>query len=723
MNSAVRKTPIIRYALIVSLIVILFTTAFSLYLYYRKTERVRYNVDQMILARESTAMIDSCLINLYSADNSSRLYTLTADDKYFNQFANEIKFVDRAINRLDDNNRSALKEIKVNHLIVEKTRQTENYTKLKLLSDSLLTSAGRINIVVEKRKQPLTARIRSRVSTEVKIDTVKSVIKPAPKKKFFGRIFAAFSSKKSDSLHRSELERKKSPTVVEKHIITRVETVPAVPAVASSYQKNYQQLLKVNNDLKLAEQEMLKINNRLITQIIAGLNQHKLTEQIQINTRKSELNNGLQDVVFKFRRLSSLIFLFLLAMVLIILYNVWKIFRNEQHIISYGENAEQYALSKSAFLASMSHEIRTPLNSVIGFSEQLSQSPLNESQKEQMNAISSSSKLLLEVVNEILDFSKFETGKMNFDPVPFLVYATLEEVCNSLSPQAEKKGIQLEMELNLDKGLCLSGDCFRLKQVVLNLLSNAVKFTAKGKVKLTASVTAGEDGFKVLHVQVRDSGIGITKENIPLVFSEFAQVASAQQVSSQKGTGLGLAISKKIVELQGGTISVSSELGKGSLFSFHLPFEISDEDSCRKNEQADHTLLHHDLNGKHILIAEDNSLNILLLTTILKKWKITFDTASDGKEAYLLFENNNYDLVLSDVEMPEMNGVELSMLIRLYHEREKADIPILALTANVLKEDRDKYLQAGMNGVVLKPFSEKNLLDNITAVLKSRTVC
>lgn len=720
MISTVRKTPIIRYAIIVSLIFILFITAFCLYLYYRKAERIRYNVGQMIIARESAAIIDSCLVNLYSADNSSRLYALTSDAQYFNQFSNEINFVNRLINELNEKNKVALPGRKFNHLIDLKTVKTQNYIKLKLLSDSLLKSAGKINSIIKQvNHQVIKVPVINKVITEVKTDTIKSVSKAVHKKHLFGRIIEAFSVKKSDSVRRTELERQKSPTVIQKSIVTKVKITAVLPKAAIDYQKKYRQLFKANTDLNQSEIEILQVNNNLISHIIRSLKRDKIIEQNNINSRSGELNDGLEDVLFKFKRLSTLVFFLLLSLLLIILYNVWKIFRNEKEIISYGEDAEQYALSKSAFLASMSHEIRTPLNSVIGFSEQLSQSELNAIQKEQLNAISSSSKLLLEVVNEILDFSKFETGKMSFDPVPFLPYPTLVEVFNSLQPQAIAKGIKLEKHLSFEEDICFSGDCFRLKQVVLNLLSNAVKFTSAGKVVLKASVTAEESGCRILNVAVEDSGIGITKENIPLVFSEFGQVADAQQKASQKGTGLGLAISKKIVELQGGKIEVTSEIGKGSVFSFQLPFELSDTDSCTKNDRADHTVLHQNLNGKHVLIAEDNSLNILLLTTILKKWKITYDTAYDGKEAFSLFEKNEYDLVLSDIEMPVLNGVELSKLIRAFAVSKKAFIPILALTANVLKEDRDKYIAAGMNGVILKPFSEKNLLDNMTIALNS----
>lgn len=719
MISTVKKIPIQRYTLIIFLIIILFSSAFYLYLYYSKTVRLRYNVNDMVLARENAAKIDSCLVYLYSADNSSRLYALTTDGKYFRQFSNEIKFVSNAVQQLNLTHKAVAQKGLLNELIGQKVAKTKNYIRLKLLSDSLLESAGRINNLVEKRKgQPVKVPVVTKTVSEIKIDTIRAVsmVKAKKKRKFFGRLFDAFSSK-----HRREEElfakQQIPPTIVRRRIDKVVEIATLQPK-PNAYSKNYSKLFLASGQVKNNEQELLNINNQLITQIISSLKNYKAAEQHYINKRKGDLNNNLQDAVFRFKKLSGVILLFLVLLVVIIFYNIWKIFRNEKELIMYSDRAEQQTRSKSAFLAAMSHEIRTPLNSVIGFSEQLSQSKLDDSQQEQVSAISSSSKILLEVVNEILDFSKFETGKMNFDLKPFRPYDTIKEIFNSVSIQAGNKGLLLHKELDLDPDTCLNGDDFRVKQVILNFLSNAVKFTEKGSITLKASLTKQNDGKMLLYVMVKDTGIGIARESIADVFGEFSQIASAQKKASQKGTGLGLAISKKIIELQGGTILVSSEQGLGSEFGFELPFDLAADQDCVKHVPVDDRASYQHLSGKHILIADDHQLNLLLLTTILKKWQITYNTVNDGREAVRLFEANDYDLLLTDIEMPEMDGIELSLYIRQYEDIEKSAIPILALTANVLKEDTDRYLEAGMDGVILKPFSEKQLLDNMSAALK-----
>lgn len=400
-----------------------------------------------------------------------------------------------------------------------------------------------------------------------------------------------------------------------------------------------------------------------------------------------------------------------LTMVSIILYNLWKTYKNENELISSSHKASQYAIAKSRFLANMSHEIRTPLNSVIGFSEQLSQSKLDEKQTEQLTAIRSSSVMLLDLVNDILDFSKYETYKVNFDKIPFVPIDIIHEVINSIAIQAYQKDLELRTEISFKDTVCFSGDALRLKQVLMNLLSNAIKFTQKGSVILKANVVMNSKKQGILDVEIIDSGMGIRAEDLDMIFDEFAQVSYSSSCIKHKGTGLGLAICKKIVEYQDGEISVSSEFGEGSNFSFSIPYKLCEKDELESKNPSSIDVSK--LMSKRILIADDNRMNILLMQTILAKYKMRVDTAYDGLEAFGLFEENQYDLVLTDIQMPELNGVELSRAIRSHHTAAKQSIPIFGVTANVLSEDRELYLGAGMNNLVLKPFSEKELIEKI----------
>ena len=719
MIARVKKVPILRYGLIVLLIVVLFGSAFYLYLHYNKAEKIRSNFTQMINARENSALIDSCIVELYSADNSSRMYALTGKKWYFNEFSREIKNVRSIIQTINANDKGHIAngdDDELGNLVREKALKTDSYIKLMTLSDSLLKSARKINAGLKDKnnkiiQQPLVRRIK----TQVRVDTIKAAAAPPePRKKFFGKLFSVFSKKKKEE----------APVVVQKSTDTVITTMVASPKVAQVYNKYYSKLYDANSKLRTNEREMLEINNRMISQIIGSLKKYKTAEHQYIAASKNEINSNLANVLYEFKRLSGIMFLLLTVVVVVILYNIWKIFRNEEEMVVYTEMAEKYAQSKSRFMASMSHEIRTPLNSIIGFSEQLTQSDLTETQTEQTNAIRSSSKMLLDVVNEILDFSKYETGKMNFENAPYSPYEAITDIATSMQVQAGKKNIALNHQLDFSKNLCFNGDHFRLKQVVMNLVSNAIKFTPRGEVAINAFLTDGrEPGVKILNVHIKDTGLGIDKEHLPLIFEEFSQVASAQKTANYGGTGLGLAICKKIIELQGGSIKVTSKVGKGSIFSFKLPLEVADEAACKQAEVAlnsfDPRML---VEGKHVLVAEDNKLNVLLVSTILKKCKVTYDVAYNGREALQLFEDNRYDIILTDIEMPEMGGIELAQVIRANGMDAKALVPILALTANVLKEDRDKYLSVGISGVVLKPFSEQNLIDSMAAALNKSAI-
>lgn len=719
MISAVKKVPVLRYSLIVLLIVVLFGSAFYLYLQYNKAEKIRGNFQKMISVRENSSLIDSCIIELYTADNSSRMYALTTDKRYLDQFSQRLKNIHNIILAINTNNKNIASigdDTDLNNLVNEKTLKTGNYIKLMSLTDSLMRSAGALNkelnsAVNRNLKQPVVTRIK----TQIRIDTVKSgPIVVGPKKKFFGRLFSALSAKRIK-------EPINQPVLVQKTTDTTITTMATTPKVAQIYNKYYSKIYEANNKLRTNEREMLGINSRLINQIIGSLKKYKVAEQQYIISSKNEINTNLSTVLYEFKKLSGIMFLLLTIVVFTILYNIWKIFRSEEEMLEYTQNTENYALAKSKFMASMSHEIRTPLNSIIGFSEQLSQSDQTAIQTEQTNAILSSSKMLLDVVNEILDFSKYETGKMTFEQEPFYPHEAIEEIVASMQVQAQKKNIVLASQLEFNKNLCFKGDDFRLKQVIMNLTGNAIKFTAKGSVTVHAFITDVADGKKaVLNIEIRDTGLGIAKEHLPHVFEEFSQVAAAQKAVNYGGTGLGLSICKKIIELQGGTIKATSKANIGSVFSFSLPMDLARPPIAPDLTIASKPNTPLSIAGKHILIAEDNKLNVLLVSTILKKWGVTFDIGYNGREALQLFEDNTYDMVLTDIEMPEMNGIQLTQLIRANGDYTKGSIPIWALTANVLKEDRDNYIAVGINGIILKPFSEKNLIDNICAALDTQ---
>ncbi|MFA6277588.1 MAG: ATP-binding protein [Pedobacter sp.] len=711
MPSSSAQNPSTRYSLVVFLILALFLCAIFFYVRNNRTTILLKDIHQLSELKEDYSQIDSCIIVLYNADNNCRLFAVTGQKYYIQKFTNDINFVSNILDKMNTKVNGNEKDgsTNVKNLVDQKRSRTELYLKLRLLTDSLINISSGVD----------TTRVQSdthsnfsykKIKKMVKVDTISTPVKVQPKQKFFERLAAIFSKKKAK---------------VEDTAYKLVRTETKIDSLSQNKIYNVTQLEKINNlytandMLKKNEVAILQINNRIIKELVSLLQNYKKREVIFVSQNRKELNDNIHDTFKSLDKIFILSILILLILVSAILYNIWKIYINENALIKYSHKTSQYAISKSRFLANMSHEIRTPLNSIIGFTEQLSHSKLSEQQTEQLTAIENSSILLLDVVNDILDFSKYETGKVSFDKISFIPVDAITEVFNSMSILASKKGIELKKDISFNNTICFSGDSLRLKQVVMNLLSNAIKFTNTGSVTLKADIDLNAKKQGVLKVHIIDTGIGITKENLEMIFDEFAQVYYSSTKIKQKGTGLGLAICKKIVEFQHGQIGVSSRLGIGSIFTFEIPYEL-----CNKNIVATKNSTFNNaanLEGKRVLLADDNKMNVLLIQTVIKKYKMLTDVAYDGKEAFELFKNNTYDLILTDIQMPEMGGVELTRKIRSYVDATKMNIPILGVTANVLKEDREKYIESGINDLVLKPFSEKELMDKIAAYVSGQS--
>lgn len=376
------------------------------------------------------------------------------------------------------------------------------------------------------------------------------------------------------------------------------------------------------------------------------------------------------------------------------------------------EQAEASKQLKQQFLANMSHEIRTPMNAIIGTVNLLNRTTLDGKQSKYLNIIKTSSDNLLVIINDILDISKIESGKFTIEDIPFSLKETVENVFESLRVKSEEKKLDLIIDYEPAMGHWFVGDPVRISQVLINLIGNAIKFTEKGFVRLT--VAPEGSGLKF---SVQDSGIGIAKEKLDSVFESFTQ-ESSDTTRKFGGTGLGLTISKQLVELMSGAIKVESERGAGSVFSFVLPLQKSK--AQLKEEEKQFTGSNDGLRGISILLAEDNIFNQMVAEDTLKLMieDLTLDMVGDGKQAVEKLQQGNYDLVIMDIHMPEMDGYEATKHIRTQLTPPLNTIPILAMTANVIAEEIQKCFDVGMNEYVSKPFTQEDLITKINKLVK-----
>jgi len=375
--------------------------------------------------------------------------------------------------------------------------------------------------------------------------------------------------------------------------------------------------------------------------------------------------------------------------------------------------AENAVKAKQQFLSNMSHEIRTPMNAIIGFTKVLLKTELSVKQKEYLLAIKMSGDALIVLINDILDLAKVDAGKMTFEQTPFKMAASISAMLHLFETKIHEKNLKLVKEYDTNIPEVLVGDPVRLHQIILNLVSNAVKFTTKGKITVSVNLLNEDEKQATIQFSVSDTGIGIPENKIGKIFENFQQASSGTS-RLYGGTGLGLAIVKQLVEPQGGTITVKSKIDEGSTFSFVLSFQKTLEDAELESGILE---LDTDLKNIKVLVVEDITLNQLLMKTLLDDFGFERDVADNGKIAIEKMRLNTYDIILMDLQMPEMNGFEATDYIR---HTMNSKIPIIALTADVTTVDLAKCKAVGMNDYIAKPVDERILYSKIVSLVKKK---
>ncbi|MFD1632056.1 ATP-binding protein [Pseudopedobacter beijingensis] len=707
-----KLSSVYRWLLVMILTLILIFLLVSLAKRKNAAAKIEENFVELKKNNSYVSLIDSSIYKLLSIENNLQLYAVTRADVYYENYLLSLNELSALIDSLETHlNLTEQKDgVGLDQLVKQKVDRSKVFLYLRTVNDSLIVFSSRLNENVNLRDiklRLLPVEINRLESVYVTTNT--NFVPVKENKKLFGRLKDAIVNKDLtfDTLKTVDSKKESTSTdnmdEVKENRLKNAERIKQYNAVLKSA---ISRLVNIHEDLKKKETELFLTNNTLLTKLKDAFQELKTLEDPNVQTTK--LHQETKKSLSVIETFYEYVLIISILLVLIIFLNIWSLFKNEKKLKQAKEFAVRQTKIKTDFLAQMSHEIRTPLNSILGFSEQLENSELSTNQKDHLDSVKKASQILLSIVNDILDLSKIETGKLSIQSFPFFPRKTIDDIVATLKIHADNKKLDLIVNCDFEEDVELEGDEYRLKQVIINLVNNAIKFTKKGSVTLNVELTKD----CVLKAEVIDTGIGIDKQNFDMVFNEFTQILNKNDLNRHNGTGLGLAICKKIIESQKGFIGVESEVGKGSRFFFEIPYtncirKVSPKvvKKSKKLDAIDVSLLA----GKRLLVADDNKMNIMLLKVIFDKWSVYFDEAKDGLEALELFKNNDYDVLLTDIQMPNLDGLGLTAEIRAMEDRKKSRIPIIAITANAMESNEFLYQKAGIDDYIVKPFKEETL--------------
>lgn len=470
--------------------------------------------------------------------------------------------------------------------------------------------------------------------------------------------------------------------------------------------QRYRSLGNMDDNTSIANPRARNISNE-ITTITA-----KIYESRRLNMVELSQKSGKMGQKARFYDISLLILLILSGS--IVGYHILRQFNRQRLLISELDIAEKKALiaaqTKENFLANMSHEIRTPLSGILGFTNLLQKRPLDETSAEFVSSIQRSGENLMTIINDILDLSKIEAGMMRITPGIFSINGLVNSVETFFTERAKEKGLTLSSTIDSSIPDTLVGDATRLTQILVNLIGNAIKFTQQGNITIEIYNKQQTEKEAVVGFRISDTGIGIDKEKLSEIFERFNQ-GEDSTTRNYGGTGLGLSIVKSLIVLQNGDIEVTSEQGKGTTFHFYIPYGIAEEQLTIVPATDPYYFKDTSYTPLKVLVVDDNTINQSLMKHLLSQWNIDFHVVSNGLEAVSYLSSNECDLILMDIQMPQMDGYAATQKIR---EELKLNIPIIAMTAHALPGEREKCLSRGMNEYIPKPVKEEELFTLIS---------
>jgi len=692
----------IRIKMIAGYLVLLLAIVCAGLIGQRSYERLINSVSLLSKPDAEISRMNHLLTNLSEAENHIRVYSLTKKNQYLNSFGDKVDLIKNDLDSLrlsNINNAYSIQLIdSMIHLVGERSKKLNAFAKIKKAKESINYSKKALKDLSDASEYS-REELESSITKRTIVDTIKKIETVEKPRSILGKIFG--KKKKEDKEVVDRLIERQEVDIDSSFILKQDSLFDNFRAELESARKREQ----FARDKLMREELELVDENSIILQKVKELLSQLEQQQIQdLKIKVAQTKNIAHDSIILISIVIIVGFVFGVLFILFTLLDLSKSDYLKKQLILAKAKAEKLAKVKEEFLASMSHEIRTPLNALIGFSHQLEKTTMDEDQSKYVEVIGNSSNHLLSLVNEILDLAKIEAGKLVIENQSFDPQKLIHEVYDLLSDGAHKKNLKFTWDYQGDLQYLFVSDPFRLKQILLNLGSNAIKFTEKGSVTLKSSLESEGENFK-LKVQMIDTGIGIAEDKLERVFEDFSQ---AESFSARKygGTGLGLSISRRLARLLGGDLTVNSELNKGSEFCLEIPVKkgsLITEDSVSKQIME----VPEALKQKRILVAEDDEYSSLLMQTIFKSWNVQAVFVDNGLKALECIKEGGFDILLTDIHMPEMGGVDLCKHIR---KDIKPDLPIIALTANVRKVDLDRYIKGGMSAYLLKPFEEAHLL-------------
>ncbi|QNF32639.1 response regulator [Adhaeribacter swui] len=684
-------------------------------------EEMLFTVNKLSTPNEKLKVVNNLFRSITQLDQLQRVQAIKNPNKPYAAFKKESDYLLKTLDTLRELSTSNPLQVRrldsMETILRSRDKLFMSYLKLRkdlVHNEALSRRIQGVSKYIAKNNKPkvdtsivITNQRYVTTTTLPNADTLQIVIKKKPKKSFLSRLFGG---------------RKEEPVLpalkqVEEELKIQVDTLAVAKQDSSIWkiQKMMRRMEREQHDrtTKLLNRELALIhtNNQLHTQLLAILH---VIEAEEINLDKQNSHQATEVVRASISRMNGIMVVFFAVaafLAYLILIDIARSHQYRKQLIAAKEEAEHLGQVKQRFLANMSHEIRTPLQAIIGFAEQVHQQP--QPKREALEAIYRSAEHLLQIVNEVLDYSRITSGKFTFEQQVFNMHQLIADVIQTMRVPAEQKSLALILKSTLPASLYVSGDAFRLRQVLYNLLGNAIKFTHTGSVVLQVEHTPGEDMVDI-SFSVIDTGIGIPAPELERIFYLFEQ-ADASVVRTHGGTGLGLSIAKTLVESQNGTIDVGSEPGVGSCFVIKLPFALATAPEPEVPGLPVHQPLKYispnSPNGK-VLVVDDDAFIIQLCSTILNKYGILNTCTSNAAAILNQPWDSNIKLVLMDIRMPEINGLELCRRLR---KKVGKNVKIVALTAQALPEEREAILAEGFDGILMKPFREQELLAWINA--------